>query len=75
MVYNARIFIGFMAKEIIRCVIFLTKFKDNEVEEIKGLSSCHCLKKLSLVHNRIQRINGLMNLTLTHLNLVRNRVE
>ena len=43
---------------------------DNGIKEIKGIENCHRLQKLSLAHNKIDRIQGLDNLPIQYLNLV-----
>jgi len=49
------------------CLLILT---DNEITEIRGLSSCRRLKYLSLGNNKIDRIQGLDCLPLKFLSLV-----
>lgn len=50
--------------------ISLNKNTDNKLKEIKGLTNCKRLTKLSLAHNKIDKIQGLDDLPIQHLDLV-----
>jgi len=47
----------------------------NQVEEIKGIEGCVCLRNLSLSNNKITKISGLENLSLKQLDLSFNCIK
>lgn len=49
--------------------------QDNQIQKIEGLDYCQRLKNLDLSNNCIAKIEGLNNLPLIHLSLVRDDIE
>lgn len=52
------------------CFCFLNTESDNKLKEIKGLENCKRLTKLSIAHNKIDKIQGLDNLPIQQLDIV-----